>query len=450
MIMPRDMPRETLPRLRLSADRQIIVTETGTPVFILADTAWELIRRADRTDAERYLADRSAKGFNVVQAAVLAKTGGLHGPNVFGDLPFHDSSLESPNERYFEHVDWIVDRAASLGIYIALAPIFGDKRDGFPSSAPEVFTPRSAEVFGEWLGRRYRERPVIWMLGDGGGPETAKRFAIARSMAAGLRKGDGGAHLTTFRAKATSGSAETFPEEDWLDLVWREDMGSHPKSRSADCVFSTSLRPTIGLSSLGDGGPFGRPMTYPDYENAADVRRAFYQSAFNGACGHSYGHQSIWRFCEAGRSQPLKPIMEWREALDQPGAYHVGIGRRLIESRPMSHRVVDEEILEPSHVSPGYGCSRSVALRGAERGWAMIYMPDGRPCDVRLDCLAASSVRAWRFDPRTGVSVNLGLYPAQRVQRFAPPFRGEPLDWILVLDDASRGWKAPDARWRTL
>src|SRR5215475_10899596 len=58
---------------------QIVVASNGrfleytdhTPFFWLADTAWVLFERLNRAEVERYLDNRRAKGFNVIQVVAL-------------------------------------------------------------------------------------------------------------------------------------------------------------------------------------------------------------------------------------------------------------------------------------------------------------------------------------------------------------------------------------------
>ena len=66
-----------LPRLKVSDNHRFLVTEDGAPFFWLGDTAWELFHRLDREEAERYLANRAARRFTVVQAVVLAELDGI-------------------------------------------------------------------------------------------------------------------------------------------------------------------------------------------------------------------------------------------------------------------------------------------------------------------------------------------------------------------------------------
>ena len=111
--------------LRVASNGRTLEHEDGTPFFYLGDTAWQLFHRLNREEADRYLCDRAAKGFTVVQAVVLAELGGLEVPNPYGHLPLHDRDPTRPVEPYFRHVDWIVNRAVELGLVIGMLPTWG-------------------------------------------------------------------------------------------------------------------------------------------------------------------------------------------------------------------------------------------------------------------------------------------------------------------------------------
>jgi hypothetical protein len=64
------------PRLQVSQNRRFLVTAEGQPFFWLGDTAWELFHRSNREDADKYLENRSEKGFTVIQAVAIAELDG--------------------------------------------------------------------------------------------------------------------------------------------------------------------------------------------------------------------------------------------------------------------------------------------------------------------------------------------------------------------------------------
>ncbi|MDH7571107.1 MAG: DUF4038 domain-containing protein, partial [Armatimonadota bacterium] len=67
--------------LRVTPDGRYLQHADGTPFLWLGDTAWELFHRLNREESERYLENRRAKGFTVVQAVCLAELDGLGTPN---------------------------------------------------------------------------------------------------------------------------------------------------------------------------------------------------------------------------------------------------------------------------------------------------------------------------------------------------------------------------------
>jgi len=189
--------------IRVSHNHRFLVHPDGTPFFYLGDTAWELFHRCTLHEAEMYLRDRAAKGFTVIQAVALAELDGLTLPNPNGDLPLIDHDPSRPNEAYFRHVDAIVDLAAALGLYIGLLPTWGDKWHRLWGVGPEIFTPENARTYGRWLGQRYKDAPIIWILGGDRPVESETHRLILRAMARGAAGGrwgqppDGLPHLGT-------------------------------------------------------------------------------------------------------------------------------------------------------------------------------------------------------------------------------------------------------------
>lgn len=112
----------TQPHLQVAPNRRFLQYADGTPFFYLGDTAWELFHRLTLAEADRYLTNRAAKGFTVIQAVALAELDGLNTPNANDDRPLHDLDPTRPNEAYFRHVDAIVARANELGLVMGLLP----------------------------------------------------------------------------------------------------------------------------------------------------------------------------------------------------------------------------------------------------------------------------------------------------------------------------------------
>ena len=112
-------------QLQVSPNGRYLMQQNGAAFFYLGDTAWELFHRLSLSEASKYLEDRAAKGFTVIQAVILAQAGGLIDANANGDLPLVNGDLTKPNEAYFQHVDAIVSKAEELGLMIGMLPTWG-------------------------------------------------------------------------------------------------------------------------------------------------------------------------------------------------------------------------------------------------------------------------------------------------------------------------------------
>ncbi len=445
-----------LPRLAISDNARFLVTESGDPFFWLGDTAWELFHRLDREQADRYLSDRAAKGFTVIQAVALAELDGLGTPNPYGHLPLVDNDptrpavTDGPENDYWDHVDYIVNEANSLGLYIGFLPTWGDKWNKKWGVGPEIFTPENAAAYGEWLGRRYAGAGIVWIVGGDRPVESDEHVEIIRAMAHGLRRGDGGAHLITFHPTGGSGSSEPFHGEDWLDFNMRQNghavefTGRYDKTRLD--YDRNPIKPVLDGEPVYEDHPVAFNAAERGHTTSADVRRPLYWDLFTGAFGHTYGHHSVWQMWTPDKNPINNPLMPWTEAIARPGAAQMQHARRLLESRPFLSRIPDDSLIVTDRVPtavPGAGLYRFVATRDAEGSYGMVYAPVGRAFSVRMDRIAGSQVRAWWFNPRSGEASEIGVFPSVGEYSFLPPDPGEMLDWVLVLDDASAGYGAP-------
>jgi hypothetical protein len=442
-----------LPPLKVSENRRFLVTADGRPFFWLGDTAWELFHRATREEAERYLKRRAEQRFTVVQAVALAEFDGLTVPNAYGHVPLRGNDPAQPIEEYFAHVDWIIRKANELGLYVGLLPTWGDKWNRKWGVGPEIFTPENAQVYGEWLGRRYRDAGIVWILGGDRPVENDAHRAIIRAMARGLRAGDAGAHLVTFHPTGGQGSSTPFHDDEWLDFNMRQNghvtefTGRYDQTR-AD-YDRTPIKPVLDGEPIYEDHPISFDAKKLGHSISADVRRPLYWDLFSGAFGHTYGHHSVWQLWTPDRKPVNNPLLPWTEAIDQPGAQHMQHGRALMESRPFLTRVPDPSAIVPAAVPtsvPGAGRHAFVATRDSEGSYAMVYAPVGRTFAVRMNVIRGPRVKAWWFDPRSGQATAIGTFANTGERAFTPPDRGELLDWVLVLDDEAKRFPPPGAR----
>jgi hypothetical protein len=148
-------------KLKVSSNKRQLINQNGEPFFYLGDTAWTLLKRLNREEVDEYLKNRAAKGFTVIQAYVLR---GLEVKNINGDLTLIDRDPAKPNEAFFKNVDYIVNKANELGLFLGFVVTYGEHVRQMRSNE-QVFNTSNAFAYGKFLGSRYKDNAVVWLLG---------------------------------------------------------------------------------------------------------------------------------------------------------------------------------------------------------------------------------------------------------------------------------------------
>ena len=428
--------------LQVTTNGRHLQHDDGTPFFYLGDTAWELFHRLNREEATRYLEDRARKGFTVIQAVALSEIEGLTVPNAYGELPLRDQDPSQPNEAYFTHVDFVVGRAAALGMHVGFLPTWGKY---WKAGDGNIFTPDKARAFGLFLGRRYRESPIIWILGGDQNVVAPEERVIIDALAAGLRAGDGGAHLITFHPRGPGQSSRQLHDAAWLDFHMSQSSHAardHDTGLYAEHDLAlTPLRPTLDGEPRYESIPVGfylKDHNWVDRFDDTDTRQAAWWSMMAGACGHTYGDNNIWQMWQPGRTPALGANVPWPEALDHPGARQMGLMRRFFEAQGFTTLVPDQALIADG---PVHGPAKIRALRAPDGSRVIIYTPRGEPFTLDQSVVKAAYVRQSWFDPRYGVSYEFRVSPrawdGQTFQTYTPPTSGRGQDWVLVLEPAA-------------
>ena len=434
-------------QLKVSANKRFLVKEDGTPFFWLGDTAWELFHRLNREEATMYLKNRAAKGFTVIQAVALAELDGLHDPNPYGDVPLENDDPTKPREAYFQHVDFIINKAAELGLHIALLPTWGDKvfKDTW-GKGPEIFNTENAAVYGKWIGNRYKDKKnVIWVVGGDRTPDERAQ-AIWRALASGIEAGVGGTNqaIMTFHPQPNDiedgGSSKYFHNDAWLDFNMFQT--GHCRENNVwdrvQVVYNRApFKPVLDGETLYEDHPVCFNAADLGTSSAYDIRKHAYFDVFAGAFGHTYGCHDVWQMYAPHRTPVNAPHFPWYVAIDLPGAGQMQYLRHLMESRPMLERVPDQSL-----IATALGTNDHIqATRGKD--YLFVYSAQGKAITVNMGKISGSEVTAYWYNPKNGDSKPGGRFPNRGQKIFTPPATGYGNDWVLVLDDVSKKFADP-------
>ncbi|QEK50879.1 DUF4038 domain-containing protein [Pedobacter aquae] len=433
--------------LKISENKRYLMTEDGEPFFWLGDTGWLLFNKLNRAEAETYLEDRKQKGFNVVQAMVLHTVPSV---NVYGDSSLINANVATPDTTkgnnpqdslaydYWDHLDFIIDKASEKGIYMALVPVWGTNvKDGKVSVA-------QAEQYAKFLAKRYKDRNnIIWL--NGGDIKGSDSLAVWKKIGETLRAHDD-RHLITFHPRGRTASSDWFHKESWLDFNMvqsghrRYDQDTSKKEvkhygednwkfMEADLKLSP-LKPTIDGEPSYEGIPQGLHDTLEPRWTDADVRRYGYWSVFAGAFGYTYGHNSVMQMHQKTDSTSAYGSKElWSQAIHAPGAKQMVHLKNLMLSKPYFNRIPDQSLIAEN----GEKYNRLIATRADD--YAMIYTYTGRNMKINMGKIKGDEVKVSWFNPRDGKYKEEAKVENKGVKEFNPPGDvKEGNDWVLVLE----------------
>jgi hypothetical protein len=423
-------------RLKVSPNGRYFVDQHGKPFFYLGDTCWLLFQRLNRQEVDEYLKDRAGKGFTVIQAYVLRGLGKKHpdgNTSLVHAPPLLDRDPTRPNEEFFKNVDYVVNRANELGLVLGLVTA----KSWHVNQHPEkVFDEANAYVFGKFLGQRYKNNAVLWYTGGDSAP--GKDEAIWVAMARGLKDGSGGRHLVSYHGQGHTSSSYWFHKADWLDFNSIQS-GHGWAAKTYEFIVRdyglTPAKPTVDMEPPYENHPTGAKTPRID---AHQVCQGAYWAMLAGAAGHGYGALDLfWLYKDSDGPFPRNGFQPWRKALAYVGARQVGFMRRLFELRPWYKLVPDQSVLASGQ---GEGEDHVQAARADDHSFLIAYLPQGHTVRIHMNKIAGKTVKARWYDPREGTWRDIGEYANTGTREFVAPSQGARSDWVLVLDDAAKGY----------
>ena len=432
--------------IRVAADRRHFEYADGTPFLWLGDTWWMgLCERLKWPEEFRTLtADRVQKGFTVVQVVA----------GLYPDMPAFD-----PRGRNEAGFPWEAG-------YRRIRPEYFDRADDrLGHLVDQGLVPCIVMAWGyhlPWMGReamkrhvryviaRYGALPVVWCVAgevnlpyylEKGFPRGGEKQAEAwGEVIRYARSIDGCGRLVTVHPTGLPPLSGRLLYRDQGLLDFDMLQTGHG--------LREVLPPTIrALRASYEAQP---PMPVVNGEVCyeallgkipADVcRLMFWTNVLSGAAGHTYGANGIWQVNRRDQPYGKSPHggtygpIPWDEAMRLPGSQQLGLGKKLLEQYPW-YRFRPHPEWAAWAAAPAAPQEFEVPYTaGIPGGVRITYVPAPRPITVRRLEPGRGYIAAY-FDPVTGRRTAIG--PARPDPdgswTVAPP-RGDPADWVLILE----------------
>lgn len=434
-------------KLKVSENGRFLQYENGKPFFWLGDTGWLLFKKLNREEVEKYLNDRTEKGFNVIQIMVVHSFPMV---NTYGDTAFINNNPgqpkvtigSDPNDSleydFWDHIDFVIDKAAEKQIYIAMVPVWGS------NVKSKYVNITNAAIYAAWLAERYKNKPnIIWL--NGGDKKGEDNFDVWMEIGQTLRKKDPN-HLITFHPFGRTQSSTWFHNQPWLDFnmfqsghqTYEQDKNGYGEDnwKYVESDYSKiPIKPTLDGEPSYENIPQGLHDPTQLYWKSADVRRYAYWSVFAGACGFTYGNNSVMQMhkpVDVDGSYGVRDF--WYNAINDTGTAQMKYLKELILSYSYFDRVPDQSVIAESN---GTKYDRLIATRG--KNYLFVYTFNGREIKIHPGKISGSKVDAYWFNPRNGELKRIGTCENKGIVVFDPP--GNKVngnDWVLVVRESKR------------
>ena len=372
----------------------------GQPLFLLGDTLWAAFSRMDEAEWVDALRLRRRQGFNAVQISVLPiahdRSLGDGARSPFAVRENGSWDLDHLDADYFARARAMVATAHELGLTAVLVVLWCNY---VPDTWGSAKTPELAlddaqtqTYVAQVLASFADLGPVFCISGDDS-LDSPVALARYRSALHQVRDGAPGC-LTTVHSNPGAVLPQDWVEDPALDVFayqaghddgWEERSVALPERYAA----LTPTKPVLSMEPCYEGHGFGGGRERHDARN---VRRASWSGLLSGAgAGLGYAAHGAWSWHRVGEEfngEHFSGIpLPAARALELPGAWDVGLLRRLVEAhglydlRPRQDLVVDDRS----------GARFSVSPDGRR---AVAYLPQAFRLRLGLD-LTGWSVETW-------------------------------------------------------
>lgn len=408
--------------LSASGNSRYLVNPGGAPVWLMGDAGWLAIVQLTNAQIDTYLTDRASRGFNLTVVELIEHYFADNAPNnIDNAAPFTSTLFTTPNNTYMNRVDYLMTKAASLGIYVMLSPLYqgyAGTEEGWDTEIAAAST-SDMQTWGEYCGQRWGEyNNLIWCIGGDGAPGSL--LTKYSSFATGLRNYDT-RHLITFHDAPESLGSDNLSGASWLTLNSSYSRTDAVSSYALDGYAASPTTPCIQIE--------GR-YEYLSGTTAQTMRAQLYWSVLCGQCGHIYGSERVWQLGADSN--------DWETEMGSTGAQHMTIGAAWIRSKAWYNLVPDSG---HTTLTAGYGtlgnANYAACARVADGSLVAIYMPSNRTMTVDMTKLSGTVTARW-FDPTNSSYTADAASPLANTgthdfSRSATNSAGAA-DWVLVLE----------------
>ena len=430
--------------LKVSDDRRYLSYNDGTPFLWMGDTVWHASCRAVMSDWKKYIADRSAKHFSVIQMAT--NKGGERNPD--GNAPFTDpgKDIDHLNPAYWDYVDDMIEYANENGLVVFVVSVMDPLHLGYTSLDSDKSNVFIRNFVAHTYGNFVVYSPIFDLPYDPGhliGSKDAVTDAYNASLvdkAGAALKDATSVHLVTAHVgtppKGPSNPiySDSIYNNSYIDFVGVQT--GHNDGKINICMKNalnwvlelynrTPCKPVLNIESYYDANGTSAKLPAAYRGTAYNVRSLGYLSWLSGSQGYTYGAFSLWRW-ESDYSQPYS----WEKAMNYPSSTQMKYMHDFFASIPWYKLVPAHQAIRNNS---GDDTKKMVFAKSESGEVGVAYLPDNSSIQLDLTAFPLKLRGKW-FNPVDNSYTKIDeLIPNTGVYTFNVPRAEHGTDWILLL-----------------
>jgi hypothetical protein len=359
--------------------------------------------------------------------------------NIYGDRPFLNDDPTQPKVTpgndtadtlaydYWDHVEFIIDRAKDYGIYLVFLPVFNaTEGDGYNFLSPE-----NAYQYGKFIGDRFRDKTnIIWCIGGDVLADNDYRKQTWNLLAKGVNEGVAGVEdysktLMTFHTRGGHSSSDFFHDAPWLDFHMLQTWAAY--TRIYQAVSKDYNRIPVKPILHGEGA-YEEGPEYPTKPiTPLVIRKQMYWAMFAGGM-HTYGNTSVWNF----GTNPEYVQKDWKLALESQGTQQLSIARTFFESQDWWELVPDQSIIVHEVDSMNH---LDAAIRSGDGKRIIVYFSEIQPLKLDLSKLAGDGIISSEWvNPENGEKTESEEVTSTGIMMFTPPTGWQDALLVVSID----------------
>jgi hypothetical protein len=388
--------------LKISPNGKHIVDSHGSPFLMVADVAWQMLRKLNYTEAVQYMDIRKSQSFNTFLVQLLPALPNQKNYNKIA--PFQDNDLSKPNKAYFDYFEKIIIAAKERNLVVGIVVSRKSWNAIFDTQQKEDW-----KSYGAYVGKSFAKYSnIIWIVSE---EEYQNAFQF-KAISDGIRSESDGQILASLNTCSPANMNDDSTNRSDLKFII-PDSTVTPSEYAALANWQknsaeAALRPFLIANS-----EFPKEIT----DQSVLIRNQAYQSILSSAAG----------FCHMSTIKNFNPT--WKANITKDGAEYIHELVKILKGIPWEYMQPDSpELLLDSADKAEIGI---VTL--SNKRMAMLYLPDSRPVKLNLSHLNGTQFGAVWYSPRTGRRWAGGDFKSTDEAVVQPPDSQPDWDWILLI-----------------